>query len=65
MPPTRVGAIVGALAMSLFVITAFGSQNGERILIVLAAAAALVALVPFGRDGRAGPACGPATCCSY
>ncbi len=46
-----VGAIVGALAMSLFVITAVGSQNGERILIVLAAAAALVALVPFGRAG--------------
>ena len=46
-----VGAIVGALAMSLFVITAFGSQNGERILIVLAGAAALVALVPFGRAG--------------
>jgi spermidine synthase len=46
-----VGAIVGSLAMSLFVITAFGTQNGERILIVLAAAAALVALVPFGRPG--------------
>jgi spermidine synthase len=46
-----VGAIIGALAMSLVVITAFGSQNGERILIVLAAAAALIALVPFGRTG--------------
>jgi spermidine synthase len=46
-----VGAIVGSLAMSLVVISAFGTQNGERILIVLAAVAALVALVPFGRAG--------------
>jgi spermidine synthase len=44
-----VGAIVGSLAMSLVVITAFGTQNGERILIVLAALAALVALVPLSR----------------
>jgi spermidine synthase len=46
-----VGAIVGSLAMSLVVIAAFGSQNGERILIVLAGAAALLALLPFGRAG--------------
>lgn len=42
-----VGAIVGSLAMSLIIITTFGTQNGERILIVLAALAALVALVPL------------------
>jgi spermidine synthase len=46
-----VGAIVGSLAMSLIIITAFGTQNGERILIVLAALAALVALAPISRVG--------------
>ena len=48
-----VGAIVGSLAMSLVIITAFGTQNGERILVVLAALAALVALAPLSRaQGR-------------
>jgi spermidine synthase len=44
-----VGAIVGSLAMSLIIITAVGSQNGERILAALAALAALVALAPLSR----------------
>jgi len=47
-----VGAIVGSLAMSLIIITHFGTQNGERILIALAALTALLTLVPLG----AGPA---------
>jgi spermidine synthase len=51
-----VGAILGSLAMSLIVITTFGTQNGERILIGLAALAALIALVPLARvasvDGK-------------
>ena len=43
------GAIVGSLAMSLVVIAAFGTQNGERILVALAGLAALVALAPLSQ----------------
>ena len=42
-----IGAIVGALASSLVVIAWLGTQNGERILIALAAISAIVALGPF------------------
>ena len=41
-----VGGIVGALAGSLFIIAWFGSQWAQRILIVISAVSALVALLP-------------------
>jgi len=41
-----VGAIVGALATSLLLIGSVGTQNSQRILIVLAATGALALLVP-------------------
>ena len=40
------GAIIGAVVASLVVIPTFGTQNGERILMVLAAVAAILMLVP-------------------
>ncbi len=43
------GAIVGALLFSLFLIPAIGTAGSERVLIGLAAAAALVALAPLLR----------------
>jgi spermidine synthase len=48
-----VGAIVGALATSLVLIAAVGTQNGERILIGLVAVSALVTLVPAFDGGGA------------
>jgi spermidine synthase len=49
-----VGAIVGALATSLITIAAFGTQNGTRIMIVLAAIGAIAVTVPtfVGRAGK-------------
>ncbi len=44
-----VGAIVGALVFSLLLVPAIGTAGAERVLIGLAAAAALVALVPLLR----------------
>jgi spermidine synthase len=45
-----VGAIVGALGTSLVVIATIGTQNGERMLIAVSAAAAALTLLPaFGR----------------
>jgi spermidine synthase len=49
-----VGAIVGALATSLVLIAAVGTQNGERILIGLVALSALVVLLPIFSVGVAG-----------
>jgi len=40
------GAIVGAVGFSLWVIPAWGTQQAQRLLIVIAGAAAAVALVP-------------------
>jgi len=42
-----VGAIAGALVFSLLLVPAIGTAGAERVLIGLAAAAALVALVPL------------------
>jgi spermidine synthase len=41
-----VGAIIGAIAFSVFLISAVGTQQAQRILIGLSAVAALVALLP-------------------
>ncbi len=55
-----VGAIAGAILFSIFLVPAFGSQNAERILIGVAAFAAMVMLVlsspPAGRLRSAGVA---------
>ena len=48
-----VGAIVGALGTSLVLIAAVGTQNGERILIGLAAIAAAITLIPALVSSRA------------
>ena len=60
-----VGAIVGALVFSLLLVPAIGTAGAERVLIGLAAAAALVALMPLlrpapadGAPGRRGGAGG-------
>ena len=53
-----VGAIVGALGFGVILIPLLGTQNAQRLLIVLAAVAALVLVAPrfLGSDrGRAGP----------
>ena len=53
-----VGAIVGALGFGVILIPLLGTQNAQRLLIVLAAVAALVLVSPrfLGSDrGRAGP----------
>jgi spermidine synthase len=42
-----VGAIVGALGSSLFLIQGLGTQQGQRLLIGLSAAAALLMLLPL------------------
>jgi spermidine synthase len=55
-----VGAIVGALAFSMFIIPGMGTQQAQRLLIALAATAALLVLAwpaeeqdPSDRDSRA------------
>ncbi len=50
-----VGAIVGALGTSLVLIATVGTQNGERILIALAAVAAAITLVPSLVSARVAP----------
>lgn len=45
-----VGAILGALAFSIFMIAWIGTQRSQQLLILLAAAAALFALVPLVRN---------------
>jgi spermidine synthase len=42
-----VGAIIGALAFSMFLVGTIGTQRCQQILILIAALAALVALVPL------------------
>ena len=44
-----IGAIAGALVFSLLLVPAIGTAGAERVLIGLAAAAALVALMPLLR----------------
>jgi spermidine synthase len=46
------GAIVGALFVSLALVPWIGTQNSQRVLLAAAAAAALVALVPYLREFR-------------
>jgi spermidine synthase len=41
-----IGAIIGALLTSLVLVRAIGTQNGSRVLVVLAAVSALLLLVP-------------------
>ena len=48
-----VGAIVGALGFSLFVIPMAGTQSAERWLIALSVLSAVVALAPFLRGSHA------------
>jgi spermidine synthase len=50
-----IGAIVGALGASLVVVAWLGTRQGERILIGLAAASAIVALVPMFKRGSLSP----------
>jgi spermidine synthase len=47
-----IGAIVGALLTSLVLIRAIGTQNGSRLLVILAGIAAVVLLVPGIADIR-------------
>ncbi len=49
-----VGAILGALAFSIFLIPAIGTQNSQRALMLLAAVAAMLMLVPFAADRTKG-----------
>lgn len=52
-----VGGIFGALAFSIVLIPAIGTQDSQRLLIAIAAAAALVALGPIAKSlGRTGVA---------
>jgi spermidine synthase len=51
-----VGAIIGAIAFSVFVIAWVGTQQAQRILIGLSAVSALLMLVPLARTYPAGPA---------
>ncbi len=44
-----VGAIVGALGISLLVVPVFGTQNAQRIVLLIAAAGILTALGPYVR----------------
>ena len=53
-----VGAIIGAVAVSLVFVGWIGTQNTERILIALAAVAALAALAPSAGLGPARPRLG-------
>lgn len=54
-----VGAIIGALLFSLWLVPAIGTAGAERLLVVLAAAAALAALLPpLGRSRGASRAYG-------
>jgi spermidine synthase len=51
-----VGAIVGSLAFSLLLIPALGTQWSQRILLVLSAVSAAIALVPRPAPPQAGDA---------
>jgi spermidine synthase len=45
-----VGAIVGSIITSLWLVSWLGTQNAQRVLIVIAAAGAIMALVPVVRQ---------------
>src|SRR5262249_10088804 len=45
------GAILGALSVSLILVPAIGTQNTQRLLLILAAAGAMAALGPFVKKG--------------
>ena len=49
-----IGAIIGSLGFSLWVIPRLGTQSAERLLIILAAAAGISALASFALPGRTG-----------
>jgi len=46
------GAIIGALAFSVFLVPAIGTRGSERLLIVLSAVSALCALAPPARSSQ-------------
>jgi spermidine synthase len=50
-----VGAIIGALGTSLILIATIGTQNGQRVLIAMAAIAAALTLVPALTAMRTAP----------
>jgi spermidine synthase len=52
------GAIAGALLTSLALVTWLGTQDSQRVLLVLAALAALVMFIPWLPWGRATPPAG-------
>lgn len=47
------GAIVGALAVSLILIPAIGTQQCQRLILVVSALGGMVALIPLFKAGRA------------
>jgi len=47
------GAIVGALAVSLILVPWIGTQNTQRVLLIVSALSALVVLIPYARGARA------------
>jgi spermidine synthase len=52
------GAIVGALAVSLVLIPTIGTQQSQRLILVLSALGGIVALVPVFRESRSKTAIG-------
>jgi spermidine synthase len=56
-----VGAVVGAVTCSLFLIPRFGTQQAQRVLIAISALAALLMLVPQFWPSRAQTASGAAS----
>ena len=56
-----VGAIAGALLFSIVLIPVLGTQDAQRVLILIAACAAGLMLFPFARSARARAALGFAT----
>lgn len=49
------GAIIGALAASLWIIPSFGTQNAQKVLVVISAISAVIVLVPaYMRRQKAG-----------
>ena len=55
-----IGSIIGSIGFSLFLIPLFGTQNSNRMLILLAAASGLIALGPLLKP-RSKPGRGAAT----
>ena len=49
------GAILGALAVSLVLVPSIGTQDSQRVLLVLSAASALFMLVPYVVENRSTP----------